>query len=228
MYELPRTTFGGMQHITYLEENHNQLWDDTPMMTVLPLAKIGTLLHRPHYVDEAKRQFLLHIQYLYDAPTGLFFHGWQFDDENKDARSGGSLGHHFARARWARGNSWLTIAIPDFLELLDNTSGGGPDDGFKVYLVNVPRSAMPSSAQATNVRGHIENAARYVRGGRKLPGSFSDSRICVRAAQVDTKKIHLQEGVFRHCHKGRKAVLRRINQDGELVDVSSEQPWSTI
>jgi unsaturated rhamnogalacturonyl hydrolase len=126
-----------MQHITYLEENHNQLWDDTPMMTVLPLAKIGTLLHRPHYVDEAKRQFLLHIQYLYDAPTGLFFHGWQFDDENKDARSGGSLGHHFARARWARGNSWLTIAIPDFLELLDNTSGGGPDDGFKVYLVNV-------------------------------------------------------------------------------------------
>ncbi|KAK5278112.1 hypothetical protein LTR40_009560, partial [Exophiala xenobiotica] len=57
----------------------------------------------------------------------------------------------------------------------------------------------------TNVRGHMENAARYVRGGRKLPGSFSDSRICVRAAQVDTKEIHFQEGVFRHCHQGRES-----------------------
>lgn len=53
MYDLPRTTFGGMQHITYLEENHNQLWDDTLMMTVMPLAKIGKLLDRPHYVEEA-------------------------------------------------------------------------------------------------------------------------------------------------------------------------------
>jgi unsaturated rhamnogalacturonyl hydrolase len=67
MYELPRTPVGGMQHITYLTENHNELWDDTLMMTVLPLAKIGKLLHRPHYIEEAKRQFLLHIKYLFDA-----------------------------------------------------------------------------------------------------------------------------------------------------------------
>ncbi|MCL0267941.1 glycoside hydrolase family 88 protein, partial [Klebsiella pneumoniae] len=43
MYEMPRTEQGGMQHITLAEENHQQMWDDTLMMTVLPLAKIGKL-----------------------------------------------------------------------------------------------------------------------------------------------------------------------------------------
>ena len=45
---MPRTPHGGMQHIRSAEENHHQLWDDTLMMTVLPLAKIGLLLDRPH------------------------------------------------------------------------------------------------------------------------------------------------------------------------------------
>ena len=84
------------------------MWDDTLMMTVLPLAKIGKLLNKPEYVEEAVYQFLLHVQNLMDRETGLWFHGWNYDGN-----------HNFAHARWARGNSWLTIVIPDFLELVD-------------------------------------------------------------------------------------------------------------
>lgn len=80
MHDLERTPFGGLQHVTYLGTNTNELWDDTLMMTVLPLAKIGLVLNRPAYIKEAKRQFLLHIQYLFDPTTGLSFHGWKFDD----------------------------------------------------------------------------------------------------------------------------------------------------
>lgn len=75
MYDMPRTEEGGLQHITYLVDNYQQLWDDTLMMSVLPLAKIGLVLNRPHYVEEAKRQFLLHVKYLADPQTGLWFHG---------------------------------------------------------------------------------------------------------------------------------------------------------
>ncbi|KAG8425405.1 hypothetical protein J3458_002107 [Metarhizium acridum] len=96
-------------HMTYLEHNDQQLWDDTLMMTVLPLAKIGLVFDRPHYVAGAKGQFPLHIQYLFDAKTGLFSHGWTLHDDR----------HHFAGARWARGNRGLTIEIPEFIELLD-------------------------------------------------------------------------------------------------------------
>ena len=75
MYDMPRTEEGGLQHCTYLTDNYQQLWDDTLMMSVLPLAKIGLVLNRPHYVEEAKRQFMLHIKYLADIKTGLWFHG---------------------------------------------------------------------------------------------------------------------------------------------------------
>lgn len=118
-HDLERTRFGGMQHVTYVSLHEQQLWDDTLMMTVLPLAKIGLVLNRPHYVEEAKRQFLLHVQYLFDPKTGLFFHGWEFNKPGTEAAAAGKgLGHNFAEARWARGNSWLTIVIPEFIELL--------------------------------------------------------------------------------------------------------------
>ncbi len=108
MYEMPRTEQGGLQHIVYNSENSEQLWDDTLMMSVMALAKIGQLLNREEWVEEASYQFLLHTQYLMDRHTGLWFHGWSFAGR-----------HNFANARWARGNSWLTIAIPDFLEMTD-------------------------------------------------------------------------------------------------------------
>jgi len=38
MNDMPRTDHGGLQHITLAEENHQQMWDATLMMTVLPRA----------------------------------------------------------------------------------------------------------------------------------------------------------------------------------------------
>jgi unsaturated rhamnogalacturonyl hydrolase len=106
MNGLPRTKEGGIQHIVSGMENKGQLWDDTLYMTVLFLAKYGVLFGRQAFVDESKYQFLLHIKYLTDRKTGLWYHGWSF--ERKD---------HFADALWARGNSWFTAAVPDYFEL---------------------------------------------------------------------------------------------------------------
>ena len=75
MYDMPRTEEGGLQHMTYLDDHRQQIWDDTLMMSVLPLAKIGLVLNKPEYVEEAKRQFMLHTKYLADPVTGLWFHG---------------------------------------------------------------------------------------------------------------------------------------------------------
>lgn len=80
------------------------------MMSALPLAKVGRLLGRDDYLDEATYQFLVHIQYLMDPVSGLWYHGWQFNETG---------GHRFAGAFWARGNCWITLAIPLFLETVD-------------------------------------------------------------------------------------------------------------
>jgi unsaturated rhamnogalacturonyl hydrolase len=210
MYELPRTTFGGMQHMTYLEENHNQLWDDTLMMTVMPLAKIGKLLDRPHYVEEAKRQFLLHIQYLYDPQTGLFFHGWQFDD-----KAPGGVGHNFARARWARGNSWLAIAIPDFIELLDLS----PQDGLRLYLVNV----LEGQCRALCALQTSEGMWRTLLDVPEDEGSYLEASATAGFAYGLLKSMrrrYISADYKDVAMKAVKAVMERINRNGELLDVS--------
>lgn len=61
MTEMPRTDHGGMQHITGGRESSAGV-DDTLMMTALPLAKIGKLLNKPEYVEEAVYQFLLRAE----------------------------------------------------------------------------------------------------------------------------------------------------------------------
>ncbi len=95
--------------------HHNNLWDDTLMMTVIPLAQIGVLLKRPAYIEEAKYQFLLHIKYLAETTSGLWYHAWTFTPEEN------VVGHQWARALWARGNCWITVSIPIFLEILGDT-----------------------------------------------------------------------------------------------------------
>ena len=106
MKELPRTEGGGFQHLTSDTLNNQELWDDTLFMAVLFLANIGRIEQNAEWINEARYQFLLHIRYLCDPVSGLFYHGWTF------------LGrHHFAGAFWGRGNSWLTAAIPELLSL---------------------------------------------------------------------------------------------------------------
>ncbi len=104
--DAPRTDEGGLQHDVSDKVNPGELWDDTLFMAALFLARYGQASGRADLVDEAIRQFLVHTRYLSDPATGLWFHGWTFAGR-----------HNFARARWARGNAWITACILDLFEL---------------------------------------------------------------------------------------------------------------
>lgn len=104
--DLGRTPEGGFEHHVSDKVNDNELWDDTLYMVALFLASYGQAAGRPELIDEASRQFLVHTRYLADTHTGLWFHGWTFDGR-----------HNFARARWARGNAWITAGILDLFDL---------------------------------------------------------------------------------------------------------------
>ena len=109
--EMPRTEHGGLQHCTVWNKHYQQLWCDTLFMVGLFLAKAGVVLKRPGLVEEAEYQFLIHIRYLQDKKTGLFFHGWTFDGR-----------HNFANAFWARGNAWFTVAAVELYDITRSQS----------------------------------------------------------------------------------------------------------
>jgi unsaturated rhamnogalacturonyl hydrolase len=103
----------------------------------LPLAKMGLVLNRPHYMEEAKRQFMLHFKYLADPQTGLWFHGesrslWAVDPSNFNQGWTFDGRHRFGKVRWGRWNSWITVATPDFIELLNPP----PTDGLRLFLIS--------------------------------------------------------------------------------------------
>lgn len=106
--QMGRTQEGGFEHHVSDKVNYNELWDDTLFMAALFLASYGQASGRRELVDEASHQFLVHTRYLADTETGFWFHGWTFDGM-----------HNFARARWARGNAWITAGVLDLFDLAE-------------------------------------------------------------------------------------------------------------
>lgn len=201
MYEMPRTREGGLQHIVYNSVNDQQMWDDTLMMSVLPLAKIGMLLNRPEYVEEAKYQFLLHTQYLADRETGIWFHGWTFDGN-----------HNFAKALWARGNSWITIAIPEFIEIVGLKEG----DALRRHLISTLERQAQALAEFQDESGlwHtlVNDKTSYLEASATAGFAYG----LLKAA----RKRYIGEEYADIADRAVQGIIKNINADGELLQVS--------
>lgn len=213
MCSLPRTEQGGFQHVTYDLENAGQLWDDTLVMTVLPLAKIGKVLGVERYVQEAKYQLLLHIKYLYDAETGLWFHGWTFDGR-----------HHFAGAHWARGNCWITLAIPLLFHVLGKDDADTADRGssFARHLVSTLEAQLdallPLQDPATGLwHTLLRYKDSYVESSATA-GFAAGVYLALRFGLIgDAEKQKAYKGMADAALKG---VIGMIAEDGEVQQTS--------
>jgi unsaturated rhamnogalacturonyl hydrolase len=199
MHDMPRTEEGGLQHITIIEDNEGQLWDDTLFMTVLFLAKMGKVTGRDDYVQEAVYQFLLHIKYLHDPETGLWFHGWSFIGR-----------HHFGRTLWARGNCWFTAGVVEFLEIAELE---GPMKRYLLEALEVQVRALSELQEAdglwhtllTDPSSYTETSATAGFGYGILKG--------IRKGYLDSN----------YAETGRKAVeavISQIDEDGTVLQVS--------
>ena len=222
-HDLPRTEHGGMQHITYVKTNDQQLWDDTLMMTALPLAKIGKLLGRPHYVEEALRQMLTLIQYLFDNRTGLFFHGWEFDT-TEDPRTG----HHFGNARWARGNSWLTIVIPEMLELLEEDDASPALGALRSHLVNTLTAQCRTLSRLQEPSGLWRTLLDCPTSEGSYPEASATAGFAYGILKARRKRIlppsvgvaSVDRTYDEIALTAMKAVLDNVSPEGELLQVS--------
>ncbi len=203
MSDFPRTKEGGFQHMTSDTLNDQELWDDTLFMTVLFLANMGRIEGKREYIDEAERQFLLHAKYLADPQTGLWYHGWTFNGN-----------HNFAAAFWGRGNCWVTIAIPEFLQMVDVTAS------VKEQLTQILRNQVCSLA-------HYQDCGGMWHTLIDDPTSYVESSATCGFGYGILKAVHtglLEQEWEAVAYKALAPILENINDDGVVSQVSYGTP----
>lgn len=203
MDEMPRTQEGGLQHLTTHSENPEQLWDDTLYMTVLFLLKASQLLQVPAWQEEAVYQILLHIKYLHSPKNALWYHGFHFTGR-----------HHFASAYWARGNSWITSAIPDMLELL-------PQNGTSRFIRETWQAQCKELIRLQDKTTGLWNTLL------DYPDSYLETSASAAIAYGLLKGVRLgwlDSDAALAANKAVDGVLRQVQEDGIVAGVSYGTP----
>lgn len=201
--EMIRTGDGAFQHMITGDPNDGQILIDTFFMTLLFYAKAGVAFNKPEYVEEVKKQCLIHIKYLYDKVNGLFYHGWDFNNKN-----------NYGAVHWARGNSWYTCGIVDLLEIMPL------EEGIKQYMLDTYRSQVEALVKLQDEEGMwctiLDNPDSYVETSATAAFAYGILK-GVRKGYLDSKYLDCGK-------KALSAVIKRITEDGTVMDVSYGTP----
>ncbi|MDR6550866.1 glycoside hydrolase family 88 protein [Paenibacillus qinlingensis] len=199
MNELPRTTEHGFQHVVSGHSNPGEIWDDTLYMTVLFVTRMGILLQDDTYIQESIRQFLVHLKYLTDPVSGLFFHGWTFEGH-----------HHFANALWGRGNAWYTAGLIDYLDM------AVIPEGVRWFLLSSLERQVKSLAELQSESGLWHTLLND-------PSSYLETSASAGFAYGILKAVRtglLDETYKSVALKALAAVKEQITEDGIVQGVS--------
>lgn len=209
MTGLPKTKEGGFQHVvTAIGDrdgillNEGEMWIDTLFMAVLFLNKMGHRFQNQEWIGEALHQVLLHIKYLYDKHTGLFYHGWSF-----------LLNNNFGGVFWCRGNSWFTYGILEFIESYEGTI----DHGLLTYLTDTFKAQVNAliGLQAPSGLWHtvLTDPSSY----EEVSGSGAIAGGILKGIKMGI----LDESYYVCADRAVKAVCKNIGEDGTVLNVSA-------
>jgi unsaturated rhamnogalacturonyl hydrolase len=107
----PRTFDGGFWHkLRYT----NQMWLDGIYMGDVFYAEYAKLFDQTNDFDEIARQFRLIDEHLYDAESGLFYHGWDAAKIQPWANPATGASSNF----WGRADGWYAMALVDTLDFI--------------------------------------------------------------------------------------------------------------
>lgn len=193
------------QHMITGDPNDGQILIDTLFMTVLFLAKAGMIFQRPEYVEEAKRQFLIHIKYLYDTSCGLYFHGFDFKGM-----------HHYGGVHWARGNSWYTCGIVDFLDMVPMEAETGLREYFLDTLRAQVAALVPYQTESGLWRTVIDDEDSYV----ETSGTAAFAYGILKGIRCG----YLPKSDYEMGMRALRGVIGQIDAEGVVQNVSYGTP----
>lgn len=205
---IPKTREGGFQHVISangdrqgVRLNDNQMWIDTLFMAVLFLNKMGQKYKRQDWVEESIHQVLIHIKYLYDTNSGLFFHGWSF--ERMD---------NFGGIFWCRGNSWFTLGILEYIEMFKGALG----TGVKTFFVDTYKAQVEALKKLQGKSGLWHTVLTDPTSYEEVSGSAG-----IIAGILKGIRCGILDDSYLPCVKrGIQGILKNIDKDGTVLNVS--------
>lgn len=105
----PRTSEGGFWHKKIYP---NQMWLDGLYMAEPFYSEYLKMFNKPELYDDIANQFLLIKEHLYDAKTGLYYHGWDESKQMKWSDPVKGTSPNF----WGRSIGWFMMAMVDVLD----------------------------------------------------------------------------------------------------------------
>ena len=205
---LPRTRERGFQHVTSangdrqgVRLNENEMWIDTLFMTVLFLNKMGQKYNNQAWIDESIHQVLMHIKYLCDKETGLFYHGWTFNEMN-----------NFGGVFWCRGNSWFTLGILDYIDMFKGTMNGG----VKEFVVDTYKAQAQALKGLQSDSGLWHTVLTHRDSYEEVSGTAA-----ITAGILKGIRYGILDDSYQQCAwKAVSAILDNIDEDGTVLNVS--------
>ncbi len=207
--ELPKTKDAGFQHVTSAIRNRNdvmlhegQLWVDTLVMAVLFLNEAGRKFGNLKWIEEALHQFLIHIKYLYEKKTGLFYHGWSFEKQD-----------NFGNIFWCRGNSWYTFGVMDYIQ----ACGDNLNKGSKQFLTDTYKAQVDKLAELQAPSGLWHTVLTDASSYEEVSGSAA-----ITAGILKGIKLGILEDSFKNvAEKALAAICANVKEDGTVLNVSA-------
>lgn len=205
---LPRTQEGGFQHVTSangdrqgVRLNENEMWIDTLFMTVLFLNKMGQKYGRQDWIDESIHQVLIHIKYLFDKETGLFYHGWTFNERN-----------NFGGVFWCRGNSWFTLGILDYVDMFEGTM----NSGLKTFIIDTYKAQVSKLKELQDPSGLWHTVLLDSESYLETSGSAA-----ITAGIIKGIRYGILDDSYLPCVTNAiRGILNNIDEDGTVLNVS--------
>ncbi|KKI89037.1 glycosyl hydrolase family 88 [Bacillus sp. SA1-12] len=204
----PRTKENGLQHVTSgdtkdeLTLNEGQIWIDTLFMVVLFMGKMGIEYKQADWKKEAAYQFLLHIRYLFNQEESLFYHGWDFENQ-----------HHFSGAFWCRGNSWFTLAVPEFINMMKNNL----EEETYISIVSTYKAQVKRLVELQSENGLWHTLLDDSDSYTEVSGSAAITAGILKGIRYGL----LDSDYLNACRKSIYAVLKNISEDGTVLNVSA-------
>lgn len=110
----PRTNTGGFWH---KKRYPFQMWLDGLFMAEPFYAEYSSIFAEKENIDDIFKQFVLVYEKTVDQETGLLYHAWNENKEQKWADKETGKSKHF----WGRAMGWYLMAIVDVLDFLPTT-----------------------------------------------------------------------------------------------------------